>query len=72
MPDQLRKQAASRLLSLLETLLPKEETDELVELFFAHVHINVALFHGPSFHAALDRLRSPHTRTIDAGWSVCL
>lgn len=66
------EQTTSRLVKLLEVLPSREETDELVEQFFAHVHINIALFHRPSFQAVLDRLRSPETSTIDVGWAVCV
>ncbi|CAL5870066.1 uncharacterized protein PFLUO_LOCUS4300 [Penicillium psychrofluorescens] len=65
------EQGAARLLKLLEALPSKEETDDLVEFFFTQVHINVALFHRPTFQAVLDRIRSSDTQTIDVGWAVC-
>ncbi|KAJ5602032.1 transcriptional regulatory protein [Penicillium lagena] len=65
------EQGAVRLLKLLQALPSKKETDDLVELFFTQVHINIALFHRPSFQAILDRIRSPETQTIDVGWAVC-
>ncbi|KAJ5097159.1 transcriptional regulatory protein [Penicillium angulare] len=65
-------QANMRLDRLRESLPSQEEADNLVDLFFAHVHINLALFDRPSFHAILDQVRSPDTRNIDVGWTVCI
>ena len=64
--------ASARLAKLLEILPNREETDDLVELFFVHVHVNIPLFHRSSFQAVLDRLRSPDIGTIDSGWAMCL
>jgi hypothetical protein len=72
--DVHRPTAASstRLLKLLEILPSKEEMEDLVELFYVHVHANIPLFHRSSFQAVLDRLRSPDIGAIDAGWAVCI
>jgi proline utilization trans-activator len=64
--------ASARVARLLEILPNKEETEDLVELFFVHVHVNMPLFHRSSCQAVLDRLRSHDPGTIDAGWAVCL
>lgn len=65
-------QGETRLLRLRESLPSHEEADDLVDLFFAHVHVNLALFDRPSFHTVLDQVRSPDTKTIDVGWNVCI
>lgn len=66
-----KEAASARLVKLLEILPSKEETEDLIELFFVHVHVNIPLFHRSSFQAVLDRMRSPDTGAVDAGWAVC-
>lgn len=58
---------------LLVDILPsKPEVEELVELFFIHVHPNIILFHRPNFQATLEELWSHcDTEGLDVGWMVC-
>ncbi|KAH8896362.1 hypothetical protein GQ53DRAFT_819469 [Thozetella sp. PMI_491] len=69
--QQPTRKGSARLARLLEVLPTEDETEQLVDLFFAHVHPNIMLFHRPSFQAMLDRLRMNETREVDAGWAVC-
>lgn len=64
--------ASARLAKLLEILPEKEETEELVELFFLYVHANIPLFHRSSLQGVMDQLRSPDRGAIDVGWAVCI
>lgn len=50
----------------------RQEVDELVELFFLHIHPNMVLFHRPLFQSALEELwECDKPESQDPGWMVC-
>ena len=61
--------------NLASILPPQTEVEELVELFFVRVHPNLALFHRPSFQAALENTLSKtndNRGSVDVGWMSCI
>ncbi|RFU36299.1 hypothetical protein B7463_g92, partial [Scytalidium lignicola] len=58
--------------SFVDCLPLRQQVDELVELFFIHIHPNMALFHRPLFQSALEDLWAcDKPESQDVGWMVC-
>ncbi|KIW27847.1 uncharacterized protein PV07_07548 [Cladophialophora immunda] len=56
---------------LVDVLPARDEVEQLVELFFVHVHPNMTLFHRPLFQSALERLWTSDLDSQDVGWLTC-